>query len=311
MALSSVSIRQHLHSSGNSSGVREWHHSATRSIQCHAGPILHVLSLQACLQSGAQSAVMPDVQFEIQPRTLLMWALQVTQQPLGLTNGTLVLESTGRARPMPWNTPRERHAMGRERATSLVNAVALAITKKRKESEQDQNHGVYGDGKNKPNGNCPDTSRTRRSKRENQVEQCEAEKWREKRVSDMKGRKREQNKPQTSSNPSVPTCRVYSGGHEAMDRRVTGTRILVQCVTSTPTGTRQEADESRVLASSSSSSPLPPTSLTSSPNARAPAPAARVHLSPSVVTALPASCTSPSLTLWALSPALAPAASSP
>jgi len=74
MALSSVSIRQHLHSSGNSSGVREWHHSATRSIQCHAGPILHVLSLQACLQSGAQSAVMPDVQFEIQLRTLLMYS---------------------------------------------------------------------------------------------------------------------------------------------------------------------------------------------------------------------------------------------
>jgi len=69
MALFSVSIQQHLHSSGNFSGVRKWHHSATRSIQSHAGPVLHVRPLQACLKSGAKSSFLPDVRFELRLRS--------------------------------------------------------------------------------------------------------------------------------------------------------------------------------------------------------------------------------------------------
>jgi len=74
MALFSVSIRQHLHSSGNFSGVRERHHFATRSIQYHSGPVLHVRPLQACLKSGAQSSFLPDVRFEIRLCSLLMYS---------------------------------------------------------------------------------------------------------------------------------------------------------------------------------------------------------------------------------------------
>jgi len=50
MALFSLSIWQHLHSSGNFSGVREW------------------------LKSGAHSSFLPDVRFEIRLRSLLMYS---------------------------------------------------------------------------------------------------------------------------------------------------------------------------------------------------------------------------------------------
>ena len=99
----------------------------------------------------------------------------------------LVLESSGTARLMPWDPDPVRHAMGRERATSLVNSAALACKKK----EQHQHHEVHGNGKNNPNGSCPDTSRARWSKRENEVEQCEAEKGEKKEsLTNIQGKKK-------------------------------------------------------------------------------------------------------------------------
>jgi len=86
-ALFSVSIRPYLDSSGNFSGVREWHHSTTRSIQCHTGPVLHVRPLQACLKSGAQSSFLPDVRSKIRLRNLLMYSWGV----VGAVHFSLVL----------------------------------------------------------------------------------------------------------------------------------------------------------------------------------------------------------------------------